>query len=455
MATTLNGVTLGAITVMETNVYQPSQMFANGEQGVWYDPSDISTLYQDDAGTTPVTAVEQTVGRMLDKSGNDNHATQATLANRPTLSARVNLLTKTEQFNDAAWTKLNATITPDDTTDPLGGSTADALVENTTSGNHQVTSASTLGSAAPHTLSCYFKAGTRSWAVLNFPFQANAYAFYDIANGVVGLVGPGSTATITNAGNGWYRATLTFTITAARAVEVAAASANGVVSYAGVTSAKAIYIWGADLRVANDGVNVPPYQRVNTATDYDTVGFPMYLRFDGSNDAMATSSIDFTSTSGVSFFAGVCRFSSSTLGIVVELSATWASNNGAFVLQAPSGGGADTYFAGSRGTAALNSSTQGVQASGYEAPITNTLSSSNDIFGDATTFRISGVTLSPATGDKGSGNFGNYPLYIGARAGTGSFFNGRLYSLIVRGAQSTSAEIASIENYVNSKTKAF
>ena len=43
-------------------------LFRSGEQGVWYDPSDRATLFQDSAGTTPVTAVEQPVGLMLDKS---------------------------------------------------------------------------------------------------------------------------------------------------------------------------------------------------------------------------------------------------------------------------------------------------------------------------------------------------------------------------------------------------
>ena len=35
---------------------------------VWYDPSDLSSLFQDSAGTTPVTALEQPVGLMMDKS---------------------------------------------------------------------------------------------------------------------------------------------------------------------------------------------------------------------------------------------------------------------------------------------------------------------------------------------------------------------------------------------------
>lgn len=43
-------------------------LFANGEQGFFYDPNDLSTMYQDAAGTVPVTAVGQVVGVMLDKS---------------------------------------------------------------------------------------------------------------------------------------------------------------------------------------------------------------------------------------------------------------------------------------------------------------------------------------------------------------------------------------------------
>ena len=64
--------------------FTPASLFADGMVGVWYGPSDLSTLFQDSAGTTPVTTAGQPVGLMLDKSGNGNHATQATAAARPT-----------------------------------------------------------------------------------------------------------------------------------------------------------------------------------------------------------------------------------------------------------------------------------------------------------------------------------------------------------------------------------
>ena len=43
-------------------------LFANGEQGFAYDPNDLTTMFQDAAGTIPVTGAGRPVGLMLDKS---------------------------------------------------------------------------------------------------------------------------------------------------------------------------------------------------------------------------------------------------------------------------------------------------------------------------------------------------------------------------------------------------
>ena len=59
-------------------------LFAGGKQGVWYDPSDKSTLFQDVAGTVPVTKDGDPVALMRDKSGNGNHATVTVSTARPT-----------------------------------------------------------------------------------------------------------------------------------------------------------------------------------------------------------------------------------------------------------------------------------------------------------------------------------------------------------------------------------
>tara|TARA_R110000787_G_scaffold8584_1_gene29016 strand:+ start:516 stop:1328 length:813 start_codon:yes stop_codon:yes gene_type:complete len=59
-------------------------LFASGEQGAIYDPSVLSSLWQDTAGTTPVTTAGDLVARMDDLSGNGNHLTQATVGQQPT-----------------------------------------------------------------------------------------------------------------------------------------------------------------------------------------------------------------------------------------------------------------------------------------------------------------------------------------------------------------------------------
>lgn len=61
----------------------PANIFTGAVDGVWYDPSNKASLFQDAAGTIPVTADGDPVGRMLDLSGNGFHASQTIAGNRP------------------------------------------------------------------------------------------------------------------------------------------------------------------------------------------------------------------------------------------------------------------------------------------------------------------------------------------------------------------------------------
>jgi len=79
----------GAKLVLAQTFSLRSALFA-GTQGVWYDPSDLSTVFQDAAGTI-AGAVDQPVGRILDISGNGNHASQAVSGDRPTLRSSAGL----------------------------------------------------------------------------------------------------------------------------------------------------------------------------------------------------------------------------------------------------------------------------------------------------------------------------------------------------------------------------
>lgn len=342
-------------------LFNPALLFTTGVNGAWYDPSDTATLFQDAAGTTPVTAVEQPVGLMKDKSGRNNHAfnSSGNSANFPVLSARYNQYLSTE-------TLATQNVT-----------TVAASYKLTFTGAGSITLSGTATgtySAGTHTITC--TAGT-----------------------------------------------LTSTV-------------SGTVTQ-------------ADLRVANDALNQPAYQRVNTATDYDTVGFKPYLRFNGTNQWLQTNSIDFTYGDKMFVSAGVRKLSDAATGLVFESSASIDTSSGAFLIAAPSGALANFAFA-SKGT--LPSGGAGATGSGFAAPITNVLSGIGNISGDRAVLRVNGTQAASSAADQGTGNYGNYPMFVGARAGTSLWFNGRLYQLVVVGKQASSGEIASTEAFVATKT---
>lgn len=62
--------------------FDPRALFAGGVQGVWYDYQDAATRFQDSAGTTLAGSGDPN-GRINDKSGNGNHATQSVSGSRP------------------------------------------------------------------------------------------------------------------------------------------------------------------------------------------------------------------------------------------------------------------------------------------------------------------------------------------------------------------------------------
>ena len=150
-------------------------------------------------------------------------------------------------------------------------------------------------------------------------------------------------------------------------------------------------------------------------------------------------------------FAGVRKLSDATSGTVIELSATWGSNNGTVNVFAPST--TIEYAFGSKGTTAASAN---VDSSSYEAPITNILTGIGDISGDSAVLRINGAQAASSTADQGTGNYLSYPLYIGRRGGTTLPFNGNIYGLLVRfGANLNNSQVIAAERWLNNKTGAY
>jgi len=382
-------------------------------------------------------------------AGNHAYTPSTATASRPVLSARVNLLTKTEQFDDAAWVKSGVTVTANATTAPDGTTTADLMYPNSSGTNRSLYQTINAGNK----LSVYAKANGINHLAFVDTAGSGFFVWFNLLTGTVGTVLFGGTATITDAGNGWYLCTVippsgTFTY-----AQIGLTDANNSASVT-ASGTSGIYLWGADLRVANDGVGIPSYQRVNTSTDYDSVGFPLYLRCDGTDDYMLTNSIDFTATDKMTVWAGVRKLSDAAIGIVADISATPDTSNGSSAFAIIN---STTYRVAVRGT---NNNQRNFTSTA--APLTNVfayIQSTNaaDSAAAVPLMQINSVATSGAafTNVVSTGNFGNYPLYLFRRGGTTLPFNGRCYGIIVRGAQSSTAQIQGGETYMNTRTRAF
>ena len=161
--------------------------------------------------------------------------------------ASVNLFTQTQQFDNAAWTKSNATVTANSTVAPDGTSTADTLIENTSNAFHAAVQSFTLSGAT--TISCYLKANTRSFAAVRTFDATNGdrYAVFNLSTGATGVTSGGTTSTITSVGNGWYRCSMTYTYTSASgSAGITVQNANSYVAYTG-DGTSGIFVWGAQL----------------------------------------------------------------------------------------------------------------------------------------------------------------------------------------------------------------
>ena len=253
-------------------------LFSAGQQGFWLPFTDFASLSQDSAGTLPYTALEQPVGRVLDRSGRGNHASQVTSTARGVVSARVNMLEATNDLTNAYWIKGGTTVTAGASA-PDGSATAFS-VQITTTGNFRYIRPTNLGAIAPATATILAKYdGQRFISILGGGGSSVAAAF-DLLNGVVDYVKAGSSASITAVGAGFYK--LSYTNDAGDFNRGWWMLTDGGTSPLGTASAGKAILCSPSLVLATQ-VTLP-YQRVTTPTDYDAVGFPKYLRLDGTDD---------------------------------------------------------------------------------------------------------------------------------------------------------------------------
>ena len=400
-----------------------NSLYANGEKGIAkLDFSDFAGMYQDRARTIPYTAVEQPLGSFTGLNGVT--ATAPADVNRGVVSARVNLLPSN---NLGSWTKTaGATMSVASVGDVHPGSNVFKLTYDGSgsAGNYRA-----YVNAYPSVVS----ASGAQYSTFVY-LRADAPVTVRISGNTV--AGPNTTVNVTTS---WQKFSISGTGNGVGGVQFLIYSAIG------DNAPLEVYLSSTDIRLATDAHL--PYQRVNTSTDYDTAGFPHYLAFNGTNTAYVTPSIDFTGTDKMTVWAGITRLSDTPSQIIAELSSIAESQPGSWELAAQYV--TYNYFATSLG---LYANGRAVVAFAVPTVSKDFITLQMDLSAPTPAGRLSARRNTSGSANTGvfgyGGNYGNYPLYIGARNGTSLFFNGRIYSLIVRGAESSLSQIEATENLI-------
>ena len=151
-----------------------------------------------------------------------------------------NLVTYSEQFDNAAWSNASSSVTANNTTSPDGTQNAD-LITFTSTTYASIYQAATTTNGTTYTASVYAKKGNQNF--LGLEIRGASSSTDTVFNLNTGVVVSG-TGTIESVGNGWYRCTITKAANNTSTLLIIGRGDSG-------ANNDTVYLWGAQLEASS------------------------------------------------------------------------------------------------------------------------------------------------------------------------------------------------------------
>jgi hypothetical protein len=163
---------------------------------------------------------------------------------------RTNIALQSQTFDDAGWSKVLASVTANATTAPDGTLTAEKLIEDASASAQHRLDQTTTSAVGTNTFSVFAKKSERTEIAIRIGFNGTIFNL-DLGT-IVSNLGTPPIATIQDAGNGWYRCSITsVSASANEAIRINLSSA-GDITYTG-DGTSGIFIWGAQMELSDFG----------------------------------------------------------------------------------------------------------------------------------------------------------------------------------------------------------
>jgi hypothetical protein len=229
--------------------------------------------------------------------------------------SRTNIMQRSEVFNDAYYTKSNATVTADATAAPTGSISADRIVENTTNATHFFYRDFSLNATSQvYSLSIFVKANQRFRFALQFSSNVSpspgGRLVGNLNNETFSAFPIGTGATLVNSfsqklADGWYRVGFSVLtgVNQTHRAQFNIYNDAGASTYAGST-ANGIYAWGMQLEAGNFGtsyIHTPSTANVTRNADVVSMTSTDFSSWFNQPEGTMFTQYDFTGLSSANY----------------------------------------------------------------------------------------------------------------------------------------------------------